>query len=101
MQRGQRHEIADLGEHVVVDDGGPGEAVAAVHHPVPHRERCLGQAAGALERGEHPVQRRTVVGDLPLLDQLVRTGGAVDEAALALPDPLDQSRRHHTVGSVF
>ena len=95
VQRRERHQLADLLEHVVVDDGRPREAVAAVHHPVPHRERRLGQPAGALERREHPVQRHGVVGDLPRLGQRLGAGGAVNEPALVLADPLHQPGRAH------
>ena len=65
VQRGQRDQVADLGQHRVVDDHRVGEVGPAVHHPVPDRpEPGRGQVdAGVGQRGgHHRSSPRVVVG---------------------------------------
>ena len=49
VQRGQRDQVADLGEHPVVDDHRVGEVGPAVHHPVPDRAQVRDSGAGVIQ----------------------------------------------------
>jgi hypothetical protein len=50
-ERGKRLE---LGEHVVVDEGGAGEAVAAVHDPMADGQQRVGRVPQLVNRSRNP-----------------------------------------------
>lgn len=73
VQWGQRRQLFELGDHRVVEDGGPIEILTAVHHPVPD---CR-EPVEVTQLFEGMSQRGIVVGKLrptlaDLLDEAVR-----------------------------
>ena len=50
VQRRQRHQRLDAGQHVVVDPDGPCEPLAAMHHPVPDRVQPVAVLADPVEQ---------------------------------------------------
>lgn len=65
VQRGQLRQLVQPGDHRVVQHGGPVEGVAAVHHPMTHRDQPGGVEVDAVagQHVERPAQRGVVVGD--------------------------------------
>ncbi len=83
-------QLFDGGDDVVVDEGRPGEAVAAVHDPVPDRDR--GQVGSCCrERLHHRVQRLAVAGEGTVADVRGIVPVAVREPSPLLPDAFDQA----------
>ncbi len=93
VQRREGHQVGDRGHHVVVDQRGLGEPLAAVHHPVPDgNDSRRGQRRPVrLERVERRLERLLEGRELPLVGVLLPVD-LVREPAARLADPLDRPR---------
>ena len=94
VQRGQRGQLADRGQHAVVDQHRSVEPGAAVHHPVPDSGQVVGHP-GLLEGVQHPAEPGLVVRDRLLDHQVLPAGRAVPQRRPVATDPVQQAGREH------
>ena len=101
VQRGERRQRSQRRDDVVVDHHGLGEAAAAVHDPVPHRDEVVVVDPGPVlgERGAGGGERGAVVGAVEVA--LVSLTGRLVAMPAGPADLRHQSHRDgHPAGGV-
>ena len=99
VQRGQRTELLDRGDHVVVDDDRVGELLATMHDPVADAAGLLRRPAAGWPRRGSPCDRRVVVA-LVEVPFLARSAAASDvQSRLLGADALDDAG-HRAIAAV-
>jgi len=94
VQRGERSDLADLGEDVLVDEGGIAEVPTALNDTVAD---ALDLDAVGLEVLQDDLDGDLVVGELDVLGHLLGTVGSVGEGTAGKADALAGALRGHLV----
>ena len=95
VQRGERGDLADLGEDVLVDEGGIAKVPAALNDAVAD---ALNLDAVGLEVLQDDLDGDLVVGELDVLGHLLGAVGSVGEGAAGKADALAGALRGHLMG---
>ena len=95
VQRGERSDLADLGEDVLVDEGGIAKVPTALNDAVAD---TLDLDAVGLEVLEDDLDGDLVVGELDVLGHLLGAVGSVGEGAAGKADALAGALCGHLVG---
>ena len=95
VQRGERSDLADLGEDVLVDEGGIAKVPTALNDAVAD---ALDLDAVGLEVLEDDLDGDLVVGELDVLGHLLGAVGSVGEGAAGKADALAGALCGHLVG---
>ena len=95
VQRRQRSDLADLGEDVLVDEGGIAEVPATLNDTVTN---ALDLDAVGLEVLQNDLDGDLVVGELDVLGHLLGTVGSVGEGTAGKADALAGALCGHLVG---
>ena len=95
MQRGERSNLADLGEDVLVDEGGIAKVPTALNDTVAN---ALDLDAVSLEVLQDDLDGDLVVGELDVLGHLLGAVGSVGEGAAGKADALAGALCGHLVG---
>ena len=95
VQRGERSNLADLGEDVLVDEGGITEVPTALNDTVAD---TLDLDAVGLEVLQDDLDGDLVVGELDVLGHLLGAVGSVGEGAAGKADALAGALCGHLVG---
>ena len=95
VQRGERSDLADLGEDVLVDEGGIAEVPTALNDTVAN---ALDLDAVGLEVLQDDLDGDLVVGELDVLGHLLGTVGSVGEGTTGKADALAGALCGHLMG---
>ena len=95
VQRGERGDLTDLGENVLVDKGGIAKVPAALNDTVAN---ALDLDAVGLEILQDGLDGDLVVGELNVLGHLLGTVGSVGEGTAGKADALAGALCGHLVG---
>ena len=95
MQRGERGDLADLGENVLVDEGGIAKVPATLNDAVAD---ALNLDAVGLEVLQDDLDGDLVVGELDVLGHLLGAVGSMGEGAAGKADALAGALRGHLMG---
>ena len=95
VQRGERSDLADLGEDVLVDEGGITKVPATLNDTVTN---ALDLDAVGLEVLQNDLDGDLVVGELDVLGHLLGTVGSVGEGTAGKADALAGALCGHLVG---
>ena len=95
VQRGERSDLANLGENVLVDEGGIAKVPTALNDAVAD---ALDLDAVGLEVLQDDLDGDLVVGELDVLGHLLGTVGSVGEGTAGKADALAGALCGHLVG---
>ena len=95
VQRGERGDLADLGENVLVDEGGIAKVPATLNDAVAD---ALNLDAVGLEVLQDDLDGDLVVGELDVLGHLLGAVGSMGEGAAGKADALAGALRGHLMG---
>ena len=95
MQRGERSDLADLGEDILVDEGGIAKVPTTLNDTVAD---TLNLDAVGLEVLQDNLDGDLVVGELDVLGHLLGAVGSMGESAAGKADALAGALCGHLVG---